>query len=141
MSRVYSEDAYCLGLLYVYTYSNEKQKMAKLDDLKEFHNKIEQNLEDMENEDLYDSLCMYSTMIYNNNESIYFSSSDKEGNIFYILKPNFDKDRAMLMYFGWLPPRVLFASQMNNALASLGLAKKEDKMAMNEKEQKTKKLI
>jgi hypothetical protein len=139
MARVYSEDAYCLGLLYVYTYSNGIQKMAKLDDLNEFHNKIEQNLEDMK----YDALCMYSTMNNDGNEAIYFSSKDKEGNVFYILKPGFDKNKAMSMYVGCLPTKVLVASQMDNALASLGLTKTEDKIVINKKEEQglVKKLI
>ena len=40
MARMYSEDAYCLGLLYVYQYSNMVQKMVLLDDLrKQFRRK------------------------------------------------------------------------------------------------------
>ena len=134
MAKIYSEDAYSLGLLYVYTYSNGMQKMAKLDDLNAFHNKIEQNLEDMES----DVLCMYSTMRYDDGDSIYFSSSDKDGNVFYILKPGFDKDRAITMYIGCLPTKVLVASQRDNALASLGLIKMEDKIVIAGKEPKTK---
>jgi hypothetical protein len=132
MARVYSEDAYCLGLLYVYTYSNGMQKMAKLDDLNEFHNTIEQNLKDMQS----DALCMYSTMIYDDNEQLYFSSSDKDGNVYYILKPGFDKEKAMSIFIGCLPIKVLAASQMNNALECLGLEKKKDKNIITVKEKK-----
>jgi hypothetical protein len=80
---------------------------------------------------------MYLGMVYDDSESIYFSSCDKEGNVFFILKPGFDKDRAMSMYVGCLPTEVLVASQRNNALASLGLVKIEDKIVIIEKKPKT----
>ncbi len=44
--RMYNEDAYSLGLLYLYKYSNKEQKMALLDDLKKFHQAIENILEE-----------------------------------------------------------------------------------------------
>ena len=116
MARMYSEDAYCLGLLYVYQYSNTVQKMALLDDLKKFHNCIESNLEQINNED-------YFNIWNDNDEQIYFTSSNKNGEIYYILDPIFNYSRAKSLYIGVLPVDVLVASQMENALNALGLEK------------------
>ncbi len=116
MARMYSEDAYCLGLLYVYQYSNTVQKMVLLDDLKNFHNCIESNLEEKGNKD-------YFNLWNDNDEQIYFASSNKNGEIYYILDPMFDYSRAQSLYIGILPVDVLIASQEENALNTLGLEK------------------
>lgn len=116
MARMYSEDAYCLGLLYVYQYSNTVQKMVLLDDLKNFHNCIESNLEEKGNKD-------YFNFLNDNDEQIYFASSNKNGEIYYILDPMFDYSRAQSLYIGILPVDVLIASQEENALNTLGLEK------------------
>lgn len=116
MARMYSEDAYCLGLLYVYQYSNTVQKMVLLDDLKNFHNCIESNLEEKGNKD-------YFNFWNDNDEQIYFASSNKNGEIYYILDPMFDYGRAKSLYIGILPVDVLIASQEENALNTLGLEK------------------
>jgi len=116
MARMYSEDAYCLGLLYVYQYSNTVQKMVLLDDLKNFHNCIESNLEEKGNKD-------YFNLWNDNDEQIYFASSNKNGEIYYILDPMFDYGRAKSLYIGILPVDVLIASQEENALNTLGLEK------------------
>lgn len=116
MARMYSEDAYCLGLLYVYQYSNMVQKMVLLDDLKNFHNCIESNLEEKGNKD-------YFNFWNDNDEQIYFASSNKNGEIYYILDPMFDYSRAQSLYIGILPVDVLIASQKENALNTLGLEK------------------
>ena len=116
MARMYSEDAYCLGLLYVYQYSNTVQKMVLLDDLKNFHNCIESNLEEKGNKD-------YFNFWDDNDEQIYFASSNKNGEIYYILDPMFDYSRAQSLYIGILPVDVLIASQEENALNTLGLEK------------------
>lgn len=116
MARMYSEDAYCLGLLYVYQYSNTVQKMVLLDDLKNFHNCIESNLEEKGNKD-------YFNFWNDNDEQIYFASSNKNGEIYYILDPMFDYSRAQSLYIGILPVDVLIASQEENALNTLGLEK------------------
>ena len=116
MDRMYSEDDYCLGLLYVYQYSNTAQKMVLLDDLKNFHNCIESNLEEKGNKD-------YFNFWNDNDEQIYFASSNKNGEIYYILDPMFDYGRAQSLYIGILPVDVLIASQKENALNTLGLEK------------------
>lgn len=40
---MYDEDAYSLGLLYLYKYSNKKQKLALLDDFQTIENALEKN--------------------------------------------------------------------------------------------------
>ena len=60
---MYSEDAYCLGLLYAHIYADKK--MVLKDDLDKFHKIIESNLRSM-NKDIY------ATVWYDNDPSIYF---------------------------------------------------------------------
>ncbi len=122
MVGLYAEDVYCLGLLYVYEYSGGIEKMVKLEDLEKFYNEIAQNLKDMG----VDSVSPRG-YIYPFDESIYFVSHDQDGNVFYILNPGFNKNRARAMYIGCLPAEVIVASQKNNALANLGLIKNEEK--------------
>ena len=114
---MYSEDAYCLGLLYAHIYANKK--MVLKDDLDKFHEIIESNLRSMNN-DINDT---YATVWYDNDPSIYFVSEGKNGEIYYILDPMFDYGRAKSLYIGILPVDVLIASQKENALNTLGLEK------------------
>lgn len=128
MARVYSEDAYCLGLLYVYIYSNTMQQMVLIDDLKKIHNCIEENLEAM-NSTMNN---IYATIWNDNEESIYFTSNNKNGETYYILKPRFDLKRAKSLYIGCLPLDILVASQMDNALNCLGLQIIDDKIKVKD---------
>lgn len=64
--RMFNEDTYSLGLLYLYKYSNKEQKMALLDDLKKFHQAIENILEENNSK----SYNLYRTMLFDN--EIYF---------------------------------------------------------------------
>ena len=115
MAKMFCEDAYCLGLLYVYIYSGKK--MVLIDDLKKFHDIIEKNLEGS------DVMDMYATAWYDNDPSIYYSSEGKNGEVYYVLYPDFDLDRAKSKYIGCLSTKILIASQEENALNCLGLQK------------------
>ena len=114
---MYSEDAYCLGLLYAHMYAGKK--MVLKDDLDNFHKIIEFNLRSM-NKDASDT---YSTVWYDNDPSIYFVSEGKNSEIYYVLYPDFDLNRAMTKYIGCLSTDVLVASQKENALNSIDLKK------------------
>ena len=114
---MYSEDAYCLGLLYAHMYAGKK--MVLKDDLDNFHKIIEFNLRSM-NKDASDT---YSTVWYDNDPSIYFVSEGKNSEIYYVLYPDFDLNRAMSKYIGCLSTDVLVASQKENALNSIDLKK------------------
>ena len=128
MAKVFYEDIYNLGLLYVYIGSNGMQKMVLLDDLKKFYNTIEKNLEEM-NSDIYD---MYASFWYDNDAPIYFISSNKNNEVYYILKPGFNLERAERKYMGCLSSDVIKASLMENALSCLiPFEKKEDEMNEN----------
>lgn len=116
---MYSEDAYCLGLLYAHIYANKK--MVLKDDLDKFHKIIESNLRSM-NKDIY------ATVWYDNDPSIYFASEGKNGEIYYVLYPNFDLDRAKSKYIGCLSTDVLVASQKENALNSIDLKKENGRI-------------
>lgn len=122
---MYSEDAYCLGLLYAHIYANKK--MVLKDDLDKFYKIIEFNLRSM-NKDTNDKYVA----LYDNDPSIYFVSEGKNGEIYYVLYPDFDLDRAKSKYIGCLSTDVLVASQKENALNSIDL-KKENGRIVNKK--------
>lgn len=130
MSRVYYEDIYNLGLLYAYIDSNGTQKMLLLDDLKRFHNTIEKNLEEMHSNinDIYAGICN------SNDEPIYFVSSNKEGDVYYVLKPEFNLLMAKRKYIGCLSSEVMEASLMENALECIEPVKKQEVENNNKKE-------
>lgn len=117
MAKIFSEDAYCLGLLYSYLYAGKK--MVLKEDLDAFYNTIEKNLK---NTDVID---MYATIWYDNDPCIYYPSEGKNGEVYYVLYPDFDIDRAKSKYIGCLSVQVLVAALEDNALDCLGLQLKD----------------
>lgn len=132
MARVFYKDIYNLGLLYAYMDSNGMQKMVLLDDLKKYYNAVEKNLDEM-NSDVSENL-IYASIWYDNDEPIYFISRNKEDEVYYILKPEFDLERAIGKYISCLPADVLKASLMENALECIELVKKKEVKNDNQKE-------
>ena len=115
MRKIFYEDAYCLGLLYAYIYGGKR--MMLMDDLKKFHDAIEQNLTE---DGVFD---MYATIWHDDEPSIYYSSEGKHGEIYYVLYPDFDLARAKSKYIGCISTKALIASQEDNALKCLDLKK------------------
>lgn len=132
MARVFYKDIYNLGLLYAYMDSNGMQKMVLLDDLKKYYNAVEKNLDEM-NSDVSENL-IYASIWYDNDEPIYFISRNKEDEVYYILKPDFDLERAIGKYMSCLPADVLKASLMENALECIEPVKKKLVKNNNQKE-------
>ena len=132
MSRVYYEDIYNLGLLYAYIDSNGMQKMVSLNDLKRFHNTIEKNLEEMHSN--VNINLIYASIWYDNDEPIYFISRNKEDEVYYILKPEFNLLMAKRKYIGCLSSEVIEASLMENALECIEPVKKQEVENNNKKE-------
>ncbi|HCJ32495.1 MAG TPA: hypothetical protein DHV70_06385 [Firmicutes bacterium] len=132
MARVFYEDIYNLGLLYAYMDSNGMQKMVLLDDLKKYYNTVEKNLDEMDS-DVSENL-IYASIWYDNDEPIYFISRNKEDEVYYILKPEFDLERAIGKYISCLPADVLKASLMENALECIEPVKKKEVKNDNQKE-------
>lgn len=132
MARVFYEDIYNLGLLYAYMDSNGIQKMVLLDDLKKYYNTVEKNLDEMDS-DVSENL-IYASIWYDNDEPIYFISRNKEDEVYYILKPEFDLERAIGKYISCLPADVLKASLMENALECIEPVKKQEVKNDNQKE-------
>lgn len=124
MAKIFIEDAYCLGLLYSYLYAGKK--MVLKDDLDAFYDTIEKNLENT------DALDLYSTIWYDNDSKIYYSSEGKNGEVYYVLYPNFDIKRAKSKYIGCLSVQVLVATQEDNALDCLGLQLKNGHICKKE---------
>lgn len=132
LARVFYKDIYNLGLLYAYMDSNGMQKMVLLDDLKKYYNAVEKNLDEM-NSDVSENL-IYASIWYDNDEPIYFISRNKEDEVYYILKPEFDLERAIGKYISCLPADVLKASLMENALECIEPVKKKEVKNDNQKE-------
>lgn len=132
MTKVFYKDIYNLGLLYAYMDSNGMQKMVLLDDLKKYYNAVEKNLDEM-NSDVSENL-IYASIWYDNDEPIYFISRNKEDEVYYILKPEFDLERAIGKYISCLPADVLKASLMENALECIEPVKKKEVKNDNQKE-------
>ena len=132
MARVFYEDIYNLGLLYAYMDSNGMQKMVLLDDLKKYYNTVEKNLDEMDS-DVSENL-IYASIWYDNDEPIYFISRNKEDEVYYILKPGFDLERAIGKYMSCLPADVLKASLMENALECIEPVNKQEVENNNKKE-------
>ena len=128
MTRMFYEDAYCLGLIYAYIYSGKK--MVLMDDLKKFHDTIEKNLEEMKS----NSFNLYNTVWYDDDPSIYYPSEGKNGEVYYVLYPNFDLEKAKSKYIGCLSIDVLVASQKDNALDCIDLTKVDGKIVRKERD-------
>ena len=120
MAKIFSKDAYCLGLLYSYLFAGKK--MVLKNDLDKYYKTIEKNLE---NTDVMD---LYATRRYDSDPCIYYPSEGKNGEVYYVLYPNFDIDRAKSKYIDCLSTQVLAASQKENALNCLGLQLKNGKI-------------
>lgn len=108
------------------------QKMVLLDDLKKYYNTVEKNLDEMDS-DVSENL-IYASIWYDNDEPIYFISRNKEDEVYYILKPEFDLERAIGKYISCLPADVLKASLMENALECIEPVKKKEVKNDNQKE-------
>lgn len=117
MAKILSEDAYCLGLLYVHLYAH-KQMVLK-EDLDKFQEIIEYNLKCMNS----GAKDIYTTVWGDDEPSIYFASEGKNGEIYYVLYPNLDLEKAKSKYIGCLSTDILVASQKENALNSIDLEK------------------
>lgn len=117
MAKIFSEDAYCLGLLYSYLFASKK--MVLKDDLDLFYDTIEKNLENT------DAMDLYATIWHDDEPCIYYPSEGKNGEVYYVLYPDFDIERAKTKYIGCLSTKVLVATQKENALNCLGLQLKD----------------
>ena len=124
LAKVFYKDIYNLGLLYAYIDSNGMQKMVSLNDLKKYYNIVEKNLDEMDSD--VNINLIYASIWYDNDEPIYFISRNKEDEVYYILKPDFDLERAIGKYMSCLPADVLKASLMENALECIEPVKKQE---------------
>lgn len=116
---MYSEDAYVIGLLYVYIYSNHVQRMVSLDSLRRFHQCVNDNLKNMGI-----SFSPYYGM-FKDEQSVYFSSCDELGREYYILRSDFDFEQFKNLFLSSLSSNQLLAIEESKALEILGLIKTE----------------
>ena len=69
--------------------------MVLKDDLDEYYKAIEKNLENT------DAMDLYATVWHDDDPCIYYPSEGKNGEVYYVLYPNFDIDRAKSKIY-WL---------------------------------------
>ena len=92
--------------------------------------KQQKNLEEMHS-NIND---IYAGIWNSNDEPIYFVSSNKEGDVYYVLKPEFNLLMAKRKYIGCLSLEVIEASLMENALECIEPVKKQEVENNNKKE-------
>ena len=127
MVRINDEDMYCLGLLYLYKYSNKTCTMIKKADLDQFVKELERNLKSKEEMTYIDQSIV--------EEPIYFITSDKQQETYYILKPEVNMKQIEEKFYV-LPYEYYQASQKSNALKPLGLINYNDEITLNTNIQK-----
>lgn len=103
------EDIYCLGLIYSYRYANKK--MVLKDDLDNFYKIIIYNLKDKNS-----TLTNYSITYSDDSFSIYFECEGKNNEVYCVLYPDFDLEKAISKYIEDSSLAILIASQRENAL-------------------------
>lgn len=130
---MYYGDVVGIGLLYVYL-NHPCQRMLKETTINEFEYCIQENLIQMKK--TVESMGRYEMDI----DPIYFYSVDENGEGYYILKHNFDLEKAKACYLGEVSLDGLVASQQENALNILGLTKVNGKITLKENPIKTKRL-
>lgn len=92
-----------------------------------FYKCVNQNLEDMNNNDVFMyGLCYEQNLIYK-------SSIDENGKRYYILKDDFNFERAKEKYIGIVPLDFVLAAKMPNALDKLGLTMLNGKIKVKQK--------
>lgn len=124
MAKIFYEDAYCLGLLYSYIYAGKK--MVIKEDLDSFYTTIENNLKDTDAKNIDSRFCSES------NNRIYYLAEGKNREIYYVLYPDFDLERAKSLYMGCLSAQEIQASLEDNSLECLGLHVKDGKIQRKE---------
>ena len=110
-TMIYKEDTTTIALLY--NYMATRDMLLSAEKIDEFDKIVDSNLEEMN----------IKLMVYQLDPSklIYFTSWDEYGNQYYILKPNFDAERAVMDYIYQRPFAIQKATQKENALDLLGL--------------------
>lgn len=114
--KVNKEDLYSIALLYIYHYSKGLDRMLSEDSLNRFVKIVDANLDELE---------VTKNLSINTQEepSIYFCSENEEGTIYYILRNDVRINELTEKYVVNAPTDLLLASQMPNALDSIGLVR------------------
>lgn len=128
MEKITKSEAYSLGLLYVYIYSESRISKVSVDSLERFYNVVKSNINNI---DCYSYNRESSDLIYD----ILVGEDNKE---YCVLKPNIDLTSAKIRYIGSIPLHVFIASQIDNALEALGLIRINNKIKVKEEVMKRK---
>lgn len=121
--RVFKEDTASFALLYYYEATG--YMMLPESKINSYDRIVDDNLDEMNSK---------INMIHpiNNSKLIYFVTWDENHNKYYILKPDIDIGQARYDYVIGTPFDVIKASQMENALNSLGLKLEDGKIRIIE---------
>lgn len=130
MSKIiFKEDTITIALLY--NFIATRDMILSSEKINEFDEIVDSNLEEMNSKANFIYPLDYSKLIY-------FTSWDEVGNQYFILKPEFDLEKAMTDYIYNRPYDITIATQKENALDSLGLKLENGKI--KSKEDKVRKL-
>lgn len=126
---IFKEDTTTIALLYNYMATRDMLLSAETIDA--FDEIVDFNLEHMN---------VKINMVYplDTSKLIYFTSWDEMGNQFYILKPGFNEEKAIVDYVYQRPLAITKATQKENALDILGL--KLENFDIKTKQEKVRKL-
>ena len=129
-TRIFKEDAITIALLY--NYMATRDMLLSAEKVNEFDRIVDANLEEKNSK---------ANIAYplDNTKLIYFTSWDEVGNQYYILKPDFDEEKAIENYIYRRHYDVTIASQKENALDLLGLKLEDGKIQI--KKNKVRKLL
>lgn len=131
MARIFREDAYSIGLLYAYTYSNNRQILLSKKALDDFYNCMEYHLKELGEKELSIYARLYD-------EEIYRYSQDENGNEYIMLKDGFNYEKAVSDFLGIVPINYIIASQKASSLSALGLVQINRKIQLKRNILKTK---
>lgn len=110
--RTKFEDIASMAL--IYTNRVIGNRIISYDKVREFDEIINNNLDDMGSE-------INPSLFYEEESRLYFHATDENGKVYLVMDPNADIKAAQDYHIGCLPIDVVVASQMENALAVIGL--------------------
>ncbi len=130
-TRTKFEDIASMAL--IYTNRALGNKMISYDKTVEFDKVINENLDIMNSE-------IEILLFYNEESRIYFHATDETGKVYLVIDPNADLKKAEQYHIGCLPLDIVIASQMDNALETLGLELKDGQLIKRRNKQMIKTL-
>lgn len=128
MEKITINEAYSLGVLYTYIYSEGRTTKVSIDSLDKYYNVVKSNINRI---DCYAVKREHYGRIYD-------IVKDENQIDYCVLKSDVDLTAANIEYVGSLPLHIFLASQMDNALEVLGFIRINGKLRVKEEVMKRK---